>query len=117
MSESIDRNAAIAAIRRLEIDGSQMIWSSDAIDAVKGVEPDAPHVPDVGKTINNLYKVRAWAIYGSVKLTFGEHIAKVIDDAITVIDSQRKTLDEIDRYVRELDKAVNGDGKSPDSPT
>ena len=43
----IDKDAAIAAIRRLEIDGPQMIWSSDAIDAVQGVEPDAPHVPDV----------------------------------------------------------------------
>lgn len=34
----IDKDAAIAAIRRLEIDGPQMIWSSDAIDAVQGVE-------------------------------------------------------------------------------
>ena len=31
----IDKDAAIAAIRRLEIDGPQMIWSSDAIDAVQ----------------------------------------------------------------------------------
>ena len=98
----IDKDAAIAAIRRLEIDGPQMIWSSDAIDAVKGVEPDAPHVPDVEKVISNLRIIRTWASTGASKT-----VVKAIDDALALIEAQRRTLDEIDRYVRELDRAVN----------
>lgn len=55
----IDKDAAIAAIRRLEIDGPQMIWSSDAIDAVQGVEKVddgrwisvKDRLPDVGKIV------------------------------------------------------------------
>lgn len=95
----IDKDAAIAAIRRLEIDGPQMIWSSDAIDAVQGVEPDAPHVPDVEKVIGNLRVIRSWASCGATA-------TKVLDDALALIEAQRRTLDEIDKYVRELDKAV-----------
>jgi hypothetical protein len=33
-----------------------------------------------------------------------------MDDALALIEAQQKTLDEIDKYVRELDKEVNGHG-------
>jgi hypothetical protein len=113
----IDKDAAIAAIKRLEIDGPQMIWSSDAIDAVKGVEPDAPNFPDLDRVINKLRVIRTWASCrvltqgdcSRVTETLDEAL-KVFDDALALITAQRRTLDEIDRYVRELDKAVNVDG-------
>ena len=101
----IDKDAAIAAIKRLEIDGPQMIWSSDAIDAVQGVEPDAPHVPDVDRVIDNMRVIRKWASTGA-----SVTVAKVLDEALALIEAQQKTLDEIDKYVRELDKAVNKPG-------
>ena len=47
----------------------------------------------------------------------GAKTISILDNALALIEAQRKTLDEIDKYVRELDKAVNGNGKSPDSPT
>lgn len=113
----IDRNAAIAAIKRLEIDGPQLIWSSDAIDAVQGVEPYAPHVPDVEKVIKELRLIRMWADCRAKVKGDCRGVAGILDNALALIEAQRKTLDEIDRYVRELDRAVNGNGKSPDSPT
>ena len=67
-----------------------------------GVEPYAPHVPDVEKVISNLSIIRTWASTGASKT-----VVKAIDDALALIEAQQKTLDEIDRYVRELDKAVN----------
>lgn len=110
----IDKDAAIAAIKRLEIDGPQLIWSSDAIDAVQGVEPDAPHVPDVGKVIRGL-KECAKIEYACTKCPYKEVdpnvcSVKLLTDAVKVIEAQRRTLDEIDKYVRELDRAVNGNG-------
>ena len=33
--------------------------------------------------------------------------AAMASEALAVINAQRETLDEIDRYVRELDQAVN----------
>ena len=107
----IDKDAAIAAIRRLEIDGPQMIYSSDAIDAVQGVEPDAPHVPDVEKVISNLRVIRTWASCGAITQGDCPSVTKILDNALELIEAQRRTLDEIDRYVRELDEAVNGNGR------
>lgn len=130
----IDKDAAIAAIKRLEIDGSQMIWSSDAIDAVQGVEEDVPHVPDVEKVITGLkscddngggcdrcpyYETDAQkiarALYEAAGRDPGEAdslcMTLLLKDALALIEAQRRTLDEIDKYVRELDKAVNGDGR------
>lgn len=119
----IDKNAAIAAIRRLEIDGPQMIWSSDAIDAVKGVEPDALYVPDVGKVIRGLEICSSgeWNSTGGRDHTIcpyypagytGCTCKLLMRDALALIEAQRKTLDEIDQYVRELDKAVNGNERT-----
>ena len=104
----IDKDAAIAAIRRLEIDGPQMIWSSDAIDAVKGVEEDVPHAQDVKRVIDNMRVVRTWASCGAITQGDFPSVTKILDDALALIEAQRKTLDDIDRYVRELDEAVNG---------
>lgn len=67
------------------------------------VEEDAPHVPDVEKVISNLRIIRTWASTGASKT-----VVKALDDALALIEAQQKTLDEIDKYVRELDKAVNG---------
>ena len=105
----IDKDAAIAAIRRLEIDGPQMIWSSDAIDAVQSVEPDAPHVPDVKRVIDNLRIIRTWASCRAITRGDCPSVTKILDNALALIEAQRRTLDEIDKYVRELDKEVNGD--------
>ena len=106
----IDKDAAIAAIKKLEIDGPQMIWSSDAIDAVQGVEPDAPHVPDVGRVIDNMRVIRTWASCGAITQGDCPSVTKILDEALALIEAQQKTLDEIDKYVRELDRAVNGNG-------
>lgn len=105
----IDKDAAIAAIKRMEIDGPQMIWSSDAIDAVQGVEEDVPHVQDVKRVIDNLRIIRTWASCGAITRGDCPSVTKILDDALALIEAQRKTLDEIDKYVRELDKEVNGD--------
>lgn len=105
----IDKDAAIAAIKRLEIDGPQMIWSSDAIDAVQGVEEDTPHVPDVQKVIDNMRVIRTWASCGAITRGDCPSITKILDNALALIEAQAETLDEIDKYVRALDKEVNGD--------
>ena len=111
----IDKDAAIAAIRRLEIDGPQLIWSSDAIDAVQGVESDAPHVPDVEKVIMGLKLCDDGSVphcevcpYADIDMGTCESRKPLMNDALALIEAQQKTLDEIDRYVRELDEAVNG---------
>lgn len=72
---------------------------------------DAPHVPDVSRVIDNLRVIRTWASCGAITQGDCPSVTKILDDALALIEAQRRTLDEIDRYVRELDEAVNGDGR------
>ena len=65
-------------------------------------------MPDVDKTISHLKVLHTWAACDMVTLFDAPDIAQCTMDAITVIEAQRETLDKIDQYVRELDRAVNG---------
>ena len=83
---------------------------------------DNKTLPDVDKVIRGLEQC-ADIDSECAKCPYKDLDASVCDvklytDAIDLIKAQRRTLDEIDKYVRELDKAVNGgirnaDGKEP----
>ena len=64
---------------------------------------DNKTIPDAGRVIDNLRVIRQWASTGASKT-----VVKVLDEALALIEAQQKTLDEIDRYVRELNQAVSG---------
>ena len=66
--------------------------------------------PDVDEVISNLRVIRTWASCGAITRGDCPSVTKILDDALALIEAQRKTLDEIDKYVRELDRAVNGNG-------
>lgn len=72
-----------------------------------GVDLDAPHVPDVGRVIDNMRVIRTWASCGAITQGDCPSVTKILDDALALIEAQRRTLDDIDKYVRELDEAVN----------
>ena len=66
-------------------------------------------MPDIDNTLDNLKLLHTWAACNAIDAGDVPSIAQWTMDAITVIEAQRETLEKIDRYVRELDKAVNGD--------
>ena len=65
-------------------------------------------MPDVEKTLGGLKVLHTWASCDAIDAGDYPSIAKWTLDAITVIEAQRETLDKIDKYVRELNEAVNG---------
>ena len=64
-------------------------------------------MPDVKRVIDNLRIIRTWASCGAITQGDCPSVTKILDNALALIEAQSRTLDEIDKYVRELDKAVN----------
>ena len=70
--------------------------------------PSPRSVRDVDRIIDNMRVIRTWASCGAITQGDCPSVTKILDEALALIEAQRKTLDEIDRYVRELAQAVNG---------
>ena len=64
--------------------------------------------PDVAKVIRGLEHCDKCPTCAGCSYDHEFEVCQMFKEALALITAQRKTLDEIDQYVRELDKAVNG---------
>ena len=64
-------------------------------------------LPDVAKVIRGLEHCDKYPTCAGCLYDQEFEVCQMFNDALALIEAQRKTLDDIDRYVRELDEAVN----------
>ena len=73
-------------------------------------------LPNVDDVIEHLRVIRTWASCGAITQKDCPSVTEILDDALALIEAQRETLNRIDAYVRELDKAVREAETHPSWP-